>query len=62
MSFAYWSQWDKEELDSWQGKDFEYDDSDDYVPDYEIYEIEEDSCSCGYHCMDCLGFSWRDFK
>lgn len=58
MCGPYWSQWDKSDLDSWQGKDIEEDEEeidDDIEP-----EIEH-GCSCGYHCMDCLGMSWRDF-
>lgn len=29
--------------------------------DFEEEYTEEDGCSCGYYCMDCLGMSWRDF-
>lgn len=60
MCGPYWNQWDKEDLDSWQGKDIF---SDDYELDDEI-ELEEeyeDSCSCGNYCFDCLGISWHDF-
>ena len=45
MCGPYWSQWDKSELDSWQIKD----------------QVEEEGCSCGYFCFDCLGMSWDDF-
>lgn len=35
--------------------DFSYDPSD--------WEEEKDNeeCSCGYYCFDCLGMSWADF-
>ena len=59
MCGQYWSQWDKSDLDSWQGiEPYQDDDQDDY--DDEEPE-EEYGCTCGYYCMDCLGLSWRDF-
>lgn len=63
MSTAYWSQWDREDLDSWQGKDWILDGLDDYDPECDIDDMpeEENSCPCGSQCMDCLGFSCRDF-
>lgn len=62
MSDPYWSQWDKADLDSWQGKDFDYDHDDDLdcIYDYE-YEGADDHCPCGYYCFKCLGLSWHDF-
>lgn len=64
MTYAYWQQWDKGDLDSWQGKDIEpEDDDEDFSPDED--EEEECSCCCAKNpcgnCMDCLGMSWRDF-
>ena len=63
MSAAYWAQSDRAELMSMQGVEL-----DDYVDhdvdiDDMIDEEEEkkEGCPCGYHCMDCLGLSWRDF-
>jgi len=35
-------------------EDIEDYDDDEHVP-------EEDECSCGYYCFDCLGMSWSDF-
>lgn len=62
MSTAYWSQWDKKDLDSWQGKDFPLSDFDDLDIDFELdEEEEEESCSFGCQCINCLGFSCRDF-
>jgi hypothetical protein len=62
MSRAYWDQWDKADLDSWQGKDLvEPDDEDIDCDDDDTEPEEEYGCSCGYFCMDCLGMSWRDF-
>lgn len=59
MSSLYWDQWDKEDLDSWQEKDFILDGCDDFDP--EDMPEQEDLCSCGHQCMDCLGFSCRYF-
>jgi hypothetical protein len=61
MSINYWSQWDRQDLDSWQGKDIVSHD-DDYFDCHEDREEpeEEYGCHCG-NCMDCLGMSWRDF-
>jgi len=61
MCGPYWSQWDKADLDSWQGKDYEPDPEDEPDEDDDIEPEEEHGCSCGYFCMDCLGMSWRDF-
>lgn len=64
MTSNYWSQWDKDDLDSWQGKDIEYNDHDDDLDDdfeEEDPEEEKSGCTCGYYCFDCLGMSWRDF-
>lgn len=67
MTSNYWSQFDKADLDSWQGKDYpghdEEDDFDDFDPSEDTDEDseEEEGCSCGYYCFDCLGMSWRDF-
>jgi len=63
MCGPYWSQWDKSDLDSWQGKDLVEEEDEDFDPD----EDEEEECSCCCernpcgNCMDCLGMSWRDF-
>jgi hypothetical protein len=64
MTSAYWQQWDKSDLDSWQGKDIDPpDDDEDFDDDDNDREAaeEEYGCTCGYYCMDCLGMSWRDF-
>lgn len=38
------------------------DDDSDYLDNVTEEECEEEqSCTCGYFCMDCLGLSWRDF-
>lgn len=55
MCNPYWSQWDKEELDSLQGIERE-----DVDREMKVDE-RVDGCSCGSHCMDCLGMSWKDF-
>lgn len=66
MCGPYWSQWDRSELDSMQGKDLvvEEEDDIDFSPDEEE-EDEECSCCCDRNpcgrCMDCLGMSWKDF-
>jgi len=57
MCGPYWSQWDREDLDSWQGKDCEEDE--DLCEEELIVEMEK-NCSCS-NCMYCLGMSWRDF-
>jgi hypothetical protein len=63
MSTTYWNQWDRGDLDSWQGKDWACDDFDELDIDFYGDDMpeDEDSCSCGSQCMDCLGFSWQDF-
>ena len=61
MSSHYWQQWDKEDLDSWHGKDMVDEDYDDYEPDLDYQERQEKGCSCSSYCMKCLGMSWRDF-
>lgn len=64
MCGPYWSQWDRADLDSWQGKDLVVEDEDedfDEDRDDEDMDDEEQGCSCGNVCMDCLGMSWRDF-
>ena len=59
MTAAYWAQWDLAELMSMQ--DVELDEDHDINIDDMIEEKQDDECPCGYHCMDCLGLSWRDF-
>jgi hypothetical protein len=63
MTYAYWQQWDKSDLDSWQGKDYPCEEEEVDV-DYDEPE-EECLCCCSRNpcgnCMDCLGLSWRDF-
>lgn len=60
MCGPYWSQWDKSDLDDWQGK---LEDEDDCDVDLEDEDDPGDGreCSCSSGCMDCLGLSWRDF-
>lgn len=55
MTYVYWQQWDKGDLDSWQGRDVVEEDEE------EEGAVVEGGCSCGYYCMECLGMSWRDF-
>jgi hypothetical protein len=63
MSTTYWSQWDRDDLDSWQGKDLAGNDFHELDIDFYGDDMteDEDSCSCSYQCMDCLGFSFKDF-
>lgn len=63
MSSSYWSQWDKSDLDSWQGKDYPgHDDEEEEIEDFEDEDCEiEDGCGCATGCMQCSGMSWRDF-
>jgi len=59
MSTAYWNQWDYADLLSIQGLE---------TPEEEevnLDQVEDQTnsnrkCECS-NCMDCLGFSWRDF-
>lgn len=46
----------KEPLPDWMNEE----DYDDYDP-CDDEEPEEEGCSCGYYCFDCLGMSWSDF-
>jgi hypothetical protein len=58
MTAAYWNQWSRTELLSWQGvelNDYQNDDHNDNHCDSDI----EKECSCV--CMQCLGMSWEDF-
>lgn len=57
MCGPYWSQWDKSDLDSWQGKDLVEEEDED---DFDEPRIRRQECDCS-NCMDCLGMSWRDF-
>jgi hypothetical protein len=63
MTSNYWSQWDKDDLDSWLVKDVNEceDDLDEDIFEPEVSKVEEKECFCGYYCFDCLGISWRDF-
>lgn len=65
MTYAYWQQWDKDDLDDWQGKVAVEEDDYDYDPPE---RCQEGDCPCSCcsvnpcgRCMDCLGMSWRDF-
>jgi hypothetical protein len=54
MPGGYWSQWDREDMDSCD------------VVDFEEWEVDEGcvvrvECDCG-SCMKCMGMSWRDFE
>ena len=48
MSGPYWSQWDRDDLDSWQGKDYPYEEEEDLPSNYwlgnNLYfgEVDED--------------------
>ena len=58
---AYYAQWDSDDLDSWQGKDYvdHDDDHDDCHDDSDDEDEQEDEgCSCSMGCNDCLGVSW----
>lgn len=58
MCGPYWSQWDRSDLESWMGKDLIEEEEEDVESDIIPTKSE---CTCGSHCMDCLGLSWRDF-
>lgn len=63
MTSNYLEEWDKSDLDSCHGKDLVEDEDDDidvHIDEEERGE-EEEGCSCGYYCFDCLGMSWLDF-
>lgn len=67
MCGPYWSQWDKSDLDSWQG--IEPDQDDDEDDNHDDRYVDEDECGCWGccshspcgNCMDCLDMSRRDF-
>ena len=69
MCGPYWSQWDRSDLDSWQGKDYpahhEEDDTDLEHNEDDADLEQECNCCCSRNpcgnCMDCLGMSWSDF-
>ena len=58
MCGPYWSQWDKADLDDWQGKDL-------VVKEGEETDEEDRLTNPGWlgchGCMECLGMSSRDF-
>lgn len=56
MCGPYWNQWDRYDLDSWQGKDYQSHDEVDGSDE----KVDGRDCDCG-NCMECLGMSWRDF-
>ncbi len=56
MCGPYWSQWDRADLDSWQGKDYPGSEEE----DVDVEEEPSEPHDCG-NCMECLGMSWRDF-
>jgi hypothetical protein len=56
MTAAYWKQWSRAELLSWQGVE-----PDDYQDEDAEYSDEEQECTCSDVCMKCLGMSWADF-
>lgn len=56
MSREYYEQWDREDLDSWQGKDCPIED----VATPPCEKLTRRACDCG-NCMECLGMSWYDF-
>lgn len=60
MSSNYWRQWDKDDLDSWQGKEEPLDEFEDDYED-EIEKQDDYVCPCGYYCFHCLGMSWDEF-
>jgi len=61
----YWSQWNHVEIMSMHGIELTHCHSDIHYNSEEEEEQEEEQeeaaycCSSG--CMNCLGFSWRDF-
>ncbi len=57
MCGPYWSQWNKEDLDSWQGKGLI--EEKDNEPEESF--LRDRRCSGCHGCMDCLGMSWKDF-
>lgn len=74
MNAAYWAQWGRAELMSMQGIEIDtYYNNNEHEDDLDrneavLEEEEQQHCSsCGrYHycsnfCMECLGFSWKDF-
>lgn len=68
MCGPYWSQWDKSDLDSWQGKDYPGHDEEDEI-DYDVSDDEDEDdeprgCSAKHpcsNCMDCCTGGWSDF-
>ena len=55
---SYYNQWDKEDTDSWQGKDWDHEEEIDEEMESEPKESDEDY---QYDSMDSLGMSWSDF-
>jgi len=52
---AYYAQWDKDDLDSWQGK--EINSVQDDQEDIELLKLERDFSPS----LEAYGMSWRDF-
>ncbi len=59
MAAPYWTQWTPCELISMHGVELDDFYGDDLIDENEGREAEEEHC-CSF-CMDCLGFSDRDF-
>jgi hypothetical protein len=49
---AYYAQWDTEDLDSWQGKDYPGHDEEEDDDEYESITIQKGECCNG--CSRCL--------
>jgi hypothetical protein len=62
MGAIYWEQWSDVEIMSMHGVEMDEVDTDTDQLEYDTdsCEEEEDDC-CSSGCMECLGFSWRDF-
>jgi len=69
MTSAYWEQWDKSDLDSWQGKDLvdeddadlEHDEDDANLTEEEQEEAQawkDDPCCGGRGCNSCYSLSY----
>ena len=60
MAAPYWNQWAHCELISMHGVELDDFYADDLIDENEGKDIEEEEHCCSF-CMDCLGFSDRDF-
>lgn len=62
MATAYWNQWNHAEIMSMHGIELTNYHNEVHDDSEEEEEKEEKQAHCCYSgCMDCLGFSWRDF-